>query len=517
MMLPPGYKNSDKALEGCKYDVVSNESLRIDGAASVNLLLGAMRYLLNPEDPVARAQLSFEYAKIHEPARNEVDVFAVSNQVFFESQLPESFTKEKLSLKKLPLFELTETLIAIFRLGNEKGELSYLQAFQDLVLNFYSRERNDLASFLEWWEINKGKENTSIKISGEVDAVKILTIHKAKGLQFKYVLIPFCSWSIDHNSFQAPNLWVKTEQAPFADAGYLPVKYSTTLEKTYFNKAFQEEKTRAYLDNLNLLYVALTRAEFGVIITAEHPGKAKKGGTVARWIHTSIQQNENLQSGWNEASQEFVSGDWHQRREDSKKESTTRIELHSYYSSRWRDTLVIRQAGATFFDGIKSDQRNKINYGIHLHAVLSRIQYANDIPLTLDRLVQEGLILTEEKPPIQQQLDELMAHPLVGHWFSSEWKVRTEVSILLPGGIWNRIDRLITKDGRAIVIDFKTGEKSKTDQKQVTAYIQILQRMNFTEVEGYLLYTRDQEVISVSEGKGKVVKKKSESQLGLGF
>ena len=512
------YRNSEHALANCKYDVVSNDSLRIDGAASVNLLLGAMRYLLNPDDPIARAQLSFEFARIHEPDRSEVDVFAVSNQVFFESQLPEAFTEEKLSLKKLPLFELTETLISIFRLGNARGELTYLLAFQDLVLNFYSRERNDLASFLDWWEMNRGKEIASIKISGEVDAVKILTIHKAKGLQFKYVLIPFCSWTVDQTNFHAPNLWVRSEQAPFAGAGYLPVKYSSKLERTYFHKAYQEEQTRTYLDNLNLLYVAFTRAELGMIIMAPHPGKAKKGGgTVARWLHQSIEKNENLSAGWNEASQEFVRGDWHRLPVEAKEQLAVGIPLQSYSSSRWRDKLVIRQAGTTFFEGIKSDQRNKINYGIHLHAVLSRIQFADEIPLTLEKLVQDGLILTEEKSIIQQQLDELMAHPLVGPWFSSGWKVRTEASILLPGGVWNRIDRLITKDGKAIVIDFKTGEKSKADQKQVSEYIQILQKMNFTQVEGYLLYTRDQEVISVSEGKMKVVKKKNERQLGLGF
>ena len=173
------YKNSDKAKPGYKYDVVSNESLRIDGAASVNLLLSAMRYLLNPDDVIARAQLGFEFARLHEPERPLTEVFAVANQVFFENNLPPSFARQKSSLKKLPLFELTETLIEIFKLGEQVGELAYLQAFQNLVLDFYSRERNDLGAFLEWWETNKQKQ--SIQISGEVDAVQILTIHKSKG------------------------------------------------------------------------------------------------------------------------------------------------------------------------------------------------------------------------------------------------------------------------------------------------------------------------------------------------
>src|SRR5690606_7725756 len=171
----------------------------------------------------------------------------------------EAFAREKASLKKLPLFELAETLMRIFGLGNDQGEVAYLQAFQDLLLEFSARERNDLGMFLEWWEVNKDKK--SIQISGGVDAVQILTIHKAKGLQFKVVLIPFCAWNVDHDGFLAPTLWVKSDHPPFNRASHLPVKYSSTLEETYFSQDYQQEKLRVYLDNLNLLYVALTRAE----------------------------------------------------------------------------------------------------------------------------------------------------------------------------------------------------------------------------------------------------------------
>ena len=122
-------------------------------------------------------------------------------------------------MRKLPLFELTETLISTFDLGDQVGEIAYFLAFQNLVLEFYSRERNDLGAFLAWWEDNKHKE--SVQVSGEVDAVQILTVHKAKGLQFKYVIVPFCAWGMDHDSWQAPNLWV-TSEVGHIRKGWLP-------------------------------------------------------------------------------------------------------------------------------------------------------------------------------------------------------------------------------------------------------------------------------------------------------
>ncbi|WP_160143482.1 UvrD-helicase domain-containing protein [Chryseolinea soli] len=504
------YKNSGHAKPGCSYDVVSNESLRLDGAASVNLLLGAMRYLLNPDDAIARAQLGYEFAKLHEPERSLTDVFAVTNQVFFEGNLPDAFKKEKAALKKLPLFELTETLVDIFKIGNISGEIAYLLAFQNLVLEFYTREKNDLGAFLEWWEANKQKK--SVQVSGDVDAAQILTVHKSKGLQFKYVIIPFCSWNLDHDSLRAPHLWVTAPEQPFADAGFMPVKYSSTLQQTYFAGYYETERTRSYLDNLNLLYVALTRAEAGLMVMAPHPDVRKKN--VAQLLYNSLPKEDEKQ--WNEAHQEFNAGTWTTSSTPTRHDDSA-LGLPVYTSFRWRDKLVMRQSAKTFFEDTPSEQQEKISYGIYLHTVLSRIAYAQDIPDTLDRIVLEGLITHEQKEVLYEQLQELMRNDQIASWFSEAWDVRTEIPILMPGGAENRIDRLLIKDKKAVVIDFKTGEPAKADQQQVSEYMEILRQMNFTDISGHLLYIKKGEVISVPRGKPKAVRKIDDKQLGLGF
>lgn len=508
------YKNSDRARPGYKYDVVSNELLRIDGATSVNLLISALTYLLNPDDSIARAHLSFEYSKLHYPDRPLTDVFTVANQATFEDSLPDAFTKEKTFLRKLPLIELTETLIGIFKLGDITGELVYLQAFQDQVLEFYNRERNDLGAFLEWWEDYKWKK--SIKVSEDTDAVQIYTIHKSKGLQFKYVIIPFCSWGIDHEFGRSPNLWVTSDQEPFIDAGYLPVRYGSGLQDTFFGDYYVKEKTQAYLDNLNLVYVAFTRAEKALFVVGPSPLVKYAKTTVSWLVYQSIAQNEELKDGWSETDQRFQWGIIDVQQNDQREHSSTPVSLVSYGSFRWRDKLVIRQSGASYFNAIDHERQERARYGIYLHALLSRIKYADEIDVVFNQLVSEGVIEHDEKESVYQQISDLMKNPLVAPWFKHDWVVRTEAPVVLPGGKENRIDRLITKDNKAVIIDFKTGEPSKQDQKQVTEYMDILRKMNYTEVEGFILYVKTGDVVAVNTNKAKKLKTpKDINQLGI--
>jgi ATP-dependent helicase/nuclease subunit A len=507
------YKNSEKAKPGFRYDVVSNELLRIDGAATVNLLISALQYLLNPDDAIARAQLAYEYAKLHEPGRELRDVFAVSNQVTFENNLPPAFAREKISLRKLPVIELTETLIEIFRLGNVSGELVYLQAFQDSVLEFSSRERNDLGAFLEWWELNKHKK--SIKVSEDVDAVQIYTVHKSKGLQFRYVIIPFCAWSMDHEFGKAPNLWVNSAEPPFDEAGFVPVRYSSTLEDTYFREAYATEKMQSHLDNLNLLYVAFTRAEQGLFVLAPSPEVKGSKNTVAGLIFRSISQSSELAPSWKAGEELWENGKLEASGEVKKEAYVKLIDLVRYGSSRWRDKLVIRHSGARYFKDLEGEREERARYGIYLHELLSRIRYADELNDVFTDLVHEGLIIDSEREEVYRQISELLQHPVVASWFSRAWEVRTEAPILLPGGKENRIDRLLTRDNQAVVIDFKTGEPSRNDQKQVMEYTDILRKMNFTSVDGYILYVKNGDIVTVTNQKVRKTKTKDENQLGI--
>jgi hypothetical protein len=146
------------------------------------------------------------------------------------------------------------------------------------------------------------------------------------------------------------------------------------------------------------------------------------------------------------------------------------------------------------------------------------MKYGHEMHEMLTQIVTEGLIRPSEREPLEELLSELLRNSKVANWFSRDWNVRTEVPILLPGGQENRIDRLLMKDKKAVVLDFKTGVRKKSDEKQVQQYMDVLRQMNYPDVEGYLLYLGENDIVEVKAGKPQFIQKvRNKDQLDLGF
>lgn len=475
------YQYSDKAKPDVRYEVLSNESLRIDSAASVNLLLYAMRYLHNPDDDLARAGLSFEYNRIHtlQPLSR---IMQVTNSKNFRDHLPMQFFRQESYLRGLPLYELTETLIGIFDLTRQQGEIAYLQAFQDAVLNFSVRGQNELGDFLKWWEEVRDTDRAAIKSATESNAMQLLTIHKAKGLQFKYVIIPFCNWKLDQSSEYV--MWVRTDKPPFSRLGVLPVKYGSKLKHSFFKDDYEAERSSSYLDNLNLLYVAFTRPEKGLFIIAPRQENEKNKpnneeiGEVSKLLMRALEQNSALRSSGDVRSWGTLS--------DEVPEPAPQLpdSLNRYDTFSWRQRLVIRTAAAPESETLREE-------GIRLHNILSRLHYADELPELMERLIYEGALSQDEADKLRQKISSWLEDALVKSWFDRAWQVRTEVPVLLPDGDYKLMDRLVTKPGQTVVVDFKTGRPDQVaDELQVREYMQLLSDMGMRNVKGYVFYTR---------------------------
>jgi ATP-dependent helicase/nuclease subunit A len=489
------YKESKDAKANCSYNIVSSDSLRLDSASCVSLLVTAFRYINNPRDMVALGEFTIARSILKEKLI-EADALIEKS---FRSDNPLS-PNVVLALSSLPIEEVTESLIRLLELGKDFTELAYLQAFQDVVLEFSAYEKNDVASFLDWWELNKTKK--SIQSSNQRDAISIITIHKAKGLQFKYVIVPFCDWTLNHEGYKTPVLWCKSNEEPFDQIGYMAIQYKSTMEKSFFAEDYRREREKIFLDNLNLLYVAFTRAEIGLIIMGQKFKEGSDPTYSGQLISESIRNNDELKKCFDAGTGIFEIGSIANNDDEDFSSDKETITLHQYSSVDWRKKLVIRTQGTEFFQEDKSGKRVKINYGILLHQVLSRIQYKSDVEDVIQQFHVEGIIMEEEKEKLAEVLLAMMSHPQVGNWFTKEWTVKTEAPVLVPDSRPGRMDRVIFKQTpsgkkKAVIIDYKSGDKKPDDREQVENYAMILSQMGYVDVEAFLVYLFPLEVVPV--------------------
>ncbi|MEL7004770.1 MAG: UvrD-helicase domain-containing protein, partial [Bacteroidota bacterium] len=268
-------KQSLKEDNNYRYDVISPDSLFISGSKAVKIVISCLRFLSNREDMLSLAQLVYDYAAFSETVESDT-IFESNVQLIADEVIPKEILDENNELIRLPVFDLCEKLIAYFDLGAKEGEISYLQGFQEAVLDFTREGNDDTGAFLEWWETYG--VTRSVQIPESLDAIRIMTVHKSKGLQFGSVLVPFCNWAFDHSASNERIMWLKPASEPFNKLPLLPVKYGNNLVQTEFVQDFAKERLRSYLDNLNLLYVAFTRAENELFAYAPLPKQLRNGG-----------------------------------------------------------------------------------------------------------------------------------------------------------------------------------------------------------------------------------------------
>lgn len=487
------YQSEGRAKEGCRYEIVSNDSLRLDSALSVALMVMALRVINNPKDKAAQGEFTLALARW----RGEIlpgEKVAISSKGLEHPLTPEIIS----GLASLPIDEVVEALIRFFDLASQSPELVYLLAFQEVVLEFAGHEKNDIGSFLDWWELNKNKK--SVQSSDKEGAIRIITIHKAKGLQFKFVFVPFGDWKLDHD--RMPILWCKSSEKPFDALGHVAVRYSKDLANSFFAAAYEEERTKVHLDNLNLLYVAFTRAELGLLFFGpkDRNGNSNYAGSLACNVVTV---EPSLAKTFSDDQTLWMVGRIPDKMQGVQKPSeVSAIQLLGYQSFAWREKLVIRTEGTEFFVTEKSEQRQKINYGILLHKILSRVTYKDESHEVVKQLASEGVIMQAELEEVEPLLAAMWQHPVVSGWFSKEWTVKTEAPLLVPQHRPERIDRVMFRESakgkkKAVIVDYKSGLKKESDKAQVLAYAQHLQQMGYEDVEGFLLYLMPLEVVPV--------------------
>lgn len=469
------------------YSVVSNDSLLLANSPVVNFIISVLSLIDDPADMVSRAAVNRFYIL----SKGSGDVTAEED----EKLLPEYWEAMLPDLNRIALFEAVEKIISFFGLGQYSFNVAYLNAFQDCVMRFATGNTPDIRSFLEWWAETGSKK--SLSVPGNHDAIRILTIHKSKGLEFSVVILPFISWNLDHRPGKQPLLWVRPNVAPFNELGVVPVKCVKDLTGTIFSEHYFEERQSVFLDNLNLLYVAFTRAKDVLI---GYSGLKSGNNTAGSLLYeafttgTVFEKEPRLNSFFNKESNVFEYGEIPASMVQKKKEESE-ISIREYPVSMSMGSLRLKLHGENYFSAENEDVRKKINYGKLMHEVFEGIVTSTDVHEAVNNLVLEGKLPKEEAETLENKINHLISIPEVSGWFARGNNVLRETGILLPSGNIRRPDRVIISRGKPTVIDFKFGEESDHHLEQVQLYRSLLNDMGFSEVDARVWYVDKNKIV----------------------
>jgi ATP-dependent helicase/nuclease subunit A len=495
------YSNNSSAENGLKinYNVVSSDSLLLSNSPAICFIIAVLSSVNDPDDMISRAlMLRFFLLAAESPEAETVSLAAERINETSGKFFPVGFEDFLERLRQLPLFEATESIIAFFGLGKTQANVAYLNTFQDYVVSFTGNRSGDRQSFLDWWETTgSGK---SVVLPGNQDAMRILTIHKSKGLEFKAVILPFIEWNLDHMGSKQPYLWVKPETAPFSDIGVVPVKYSSDLTKTWFSGSYEEERHSVFVDNINLLYVAMTRAKEVIYgFSADNP---KAENTIAGVLKSAMISDKRLADAPGIEISRFYDDNKHLfefgEMPDIPKEMhiDTDAFLGKYNVSQALDSLKLKLHGENYFSSGEQEKRERINYGKLMHEIFEGIKTPADISNSVRKLVLEGKITETESAEVERRVEYLIGSPRAADWFLPGNEILTEAGILLTSGNTKRPDRVIFKDGKTIIIDFKFGDESPHYAEQVNLYRHLMVEMGYADIDAFIWYVDRNKIVS---------------------
>lgn len=472
--------------------IVSDEAFRLDASLAVNTLVSALRSLVNPQDNISHENVSRAW-----------------NFVADEQTLPLTAPRE--DYLHMPLYNLVERLFRELKLDKLINESGYVCKFFDEVTAFVQDNGADLDGFIKAWDEDICKKTIQ---SSETDGIRLISIHKSKGLEFDNVIIPWCDWKLE----MTDTLWCESSEAPFNELPLIPVDYSTRLAESIYHDDFAREHLQTCVDNLNLLYVAFTRAKSNLFVI----GRRNTSGLRSQLIQECLEPVSNILVGAHldvpDDASAPITFDYgtlalpHVSKKEKSRNiflppivhhqiSITAHEPHVTFrqSNQSRDFIAEMAGEETFV------QNDYVKMGNVMHRIFSQIHTTDDIPGLLRKLEREGVLYDESisRKKVESILKSRFQNPIIRHWFSGEWKLFNECSIIAidtEGKLMKRRpDRVMTNGKEVVVVDFKFGTERDEYHNQVRQYVQLLRSMGYQNVKGFLWFVYSNIIKQVKE------------------
>lgn len=458
-------------LIGNGFAVITDDSLKVKNSSTVRRLVSLMSYVDNPQD------------KINCYLAESVGV-----------QVPDSYRS------------LTDLAECLLRSLGEYDEVLHIQAFMDTLQDYVATYGNNLRGFLKAWE----EKDPSISSPQSGEAVRVMTIHKSKGLDFPYVILPYVE-SI--GLYKASNYWCRPELASTPlekeSDGVYDVHLSKSSVSTLFANDFKEESLLQQVDNINILYVAMTRAVNGMYMIASHPSakclKAISDGDLTQFsnfsqilywfVSSSAGISGIVRSADVDGTLTFTYGNYVPHCQGTKPNgmSEFKVEKGEEYPS-FPVRVPVSLDSVDFFSenraGVEASNRVR---GIVLHDILSGVDCPSDLRSAVDKAVRSGELDSEQGETAFELLSErIAARP---EWFPEEdAEVFNESTLIDTDGSDCRPDRVVVKDGKVVIIDYKFGEHKNSYERKMKKYADVWKRMGYEDVSAFLWYLQTGEI-----------------------
>ena len=477
--------------------LVSNEAFLLGSSIAVKMIVCALQVVDDIErDPVALYYLADQY---RQHVCKQTGIIPAGIQEDYLKLLPDSFTENLNEMRCLPLYELCEKIYRLLDLDKiTDRQDAFLFTFFDELSAYLRENPSDIPTFIQYW--NEKMQTTPIP-NGEVDGIRIYTIHKSKGLAFHTVLMPYADWDIERD--MASDLyWCKPHEAPLNEMGSLPIRFtSKKIKGTAFEQNYKDEHINRRADELNTLYVAFTRAKENLLVwglSKSNMDCEKQDENIADLLYKVLKGEAPAEEELftYEPYGGYKAHEPHEANEAN--EPYKQVTMCSYegnlqFRQSGQATEFIKQAGEETID---TQTLSYIEQGKLLHYVFSQIETTQDIERITNQFAQQGILQSAKQ---LQQVRDLAARGLrntrVQDWFSGRYQLFNECNILIPDPenpgklLKKRPDRVMMSEERIIVVDFKFGKPNEDYHEQVREYMRILQSMYPTkQVEGWLWY-----------------------------
>lgn len=470
-------------------DIISSETLLLQNSDKVVFIINLLIYLENNADKEAHLDVLYFIYEYFHYKENKHSFFKSlldsENDTFFKLLESNRINFEFDVYADLSLYESVEYIIRSFELNTTSD--AYLQFFLDEVLRFSQKKTTETAAFLEFWE--EKKDSLSIFVPEEKNAVRIMTIHKSKGLEFPIVIYPY---ELDIYKEQNSKVWYETpnnEELKGFDS--LLINNNKSLEFTGVTgkELYQAHRNEIELDNFNLLYVALTRAVEQLYVVLETKKANENLRTTSQFFMHYLQSIDH----WNENQTDYCFGD-PKRISDKPISSKNNIELEELISSSWQshNITIVANSSLLWDDEIQ----DSITYGNLIHELLANIKTRDDIDETIETYIIRGVIANTQAQEIKKMLTKIIKHPKLENYYQQNITIFNEREILSVTGEIIIPDRMIINDNNeAIIIDYKTGKPDKKYHDQLNNYGSIIEQLGYKVIKKLLVYLGENIVI----------------------